>query len=275
MLFYDSYKCLIAISVVTLSPRCEGSCFVIVTSSGEITGTTFAISADLLLTAGQCVLKSSRYYIAPHVSKIIDPATSSLVVTYPHGRSKVEVRVCNVTSTHTYAVLHLVNEDSPAFPTFALLLTPIPIHPVAPVAEDRVKSYFAFNATEFNESSVPAVSGVGGRSEEKINFASSQYIMLDRRRCDGGQNNNNNNMCSGGPYIMNIGGVGHVVALHVDSSHDVEDINAATSLDGVEITQLHDVVNDAMWMNSDNAAGLVILWCFELCEFLRGQGVAI
>jgi len=250
-----------------LTPRCEISFFLVLSPDGEITGTAFAVTGDLLLTAGHCMKKSHQLYIAPVATKVVDPTTNRLVVHYPKGRVKVKVTAHNAATD--YAVLKVVKERGPASPVCSLPLTPLSIYPAPPAMEDSVKAYYAYNARFFNEAVVPLMTGIGVHSYEKISFVSDHHIHIDRGQSHGS---------SGGPYIYNYNGVGLVVAIHLESENDVPDINA-TSIQSVdhdrEIAKLSDTVSELSNSHSSFATGLTIASCTELCEFLRKEGVAI
>jgi len=250
-----------------LTPRCEISCFLVLTPDGEIIGTAFAVSGELLLTAGHCMKKSHVLYIAPVAAKLVDPTTNRLVVHYPKGRVKVKVAAYNATTD--YAVLKLVKEKVRQHALCTLPLTPLSIYPALPFMEDSVKAYYAYNAGLFNEAVQPLSTGIGVHSYEKISYVSDHHIHIDRGQSHGS---------SGGPYILNHNGVGSVVAIHLESENDVADINATSiqsSDHDLEIFKLRDAVSELSNSHSSFATGLTIFSCTELCEFLRREGAAI
>lgn len=165
-----------------------------------------------------------------------------------------------------YAVLKVVNERTPAFPTLPPL-KPIPIYKHTLAMEDVVKCYYAYEAPFFNGLSRPSC-GIGVGSALKVTYVSPHHLEIYSQGFKEGS--------SGGPYIINDGGDGKVVAIHVDSSNDVPDLNGTTvqlADHSAEITQLRDAVSVLSHSHTSKTVGLIITQCTELVAFLRGLGI--
>lgn len=246
-----------------LSPRCEGCCYVVLTCSGVVTGTAFAVSDKILLTAFHCLGKSRYYFIAPSVTR-----SNAGSLDYPSGRSKVKVVARGGLQNDVYyAVLEMVNKRTSSSDYWPITLTPIPIFTQPIHIEDSVKVYFAFRAKEFNGLSRDTCS-IGVHSYEKITSVTAHHIENDRGFFYG---------CSGGPYVINDRGVGKVVALHIESDNSIPDVAISpqsTDMDS-EIASLREAMSEASNNHSSVAQGLIISKCKELCEVLRTKGVTV
>lgn len=173
----------------------------------------------------------------------------------------------NAREEFDYAVIQTVNERDPTFSSLPLLI-PIPIYKNPLIMEDVVKCYYAYEAPLFNELTRPTC-GIGVGTAQKVTFVSPHHLEIYNQGFKEG--------CSGGPYIINDGGVGKVVAIHVESTNDIPDLQAtAQSMDHTaEITQLRDAVSVFSHSHTSKSVGLIISQCDQLVGFLRNLGIDV